>query len=476
MTVIDFVTLTRRSWATLLLAVVLGTGVMAAVSALTPPTYESRSAGFVAAGQGVVSGSDDAVGRANSYIPLISSKPVLDRIRKDPDLQVGGQSLAGRLNASVVAGSTLIEVRASAATPAAAKALADGALEALAAVIDDLETKGSSTQAPSIRVVPLETAEQPTRPTSPNWALNLALGAAAGLVLGYLVAVLRRALDVRVRPSDDIAALVGAGLLGKVPKLGRRRGGTRGITSVDVLAQESIRQVRTGLRFSSVDRVVQSIAVTSANQSEGKSTISSALAKAMAESGQPTLIIDGDLRRPSVTTMLGVDGSVGLSEVLSGQVAVADAIKGTDHSDLFVLPSGRIPPNPSEMLGSEALRSLVTELSRDYFVIVDVPPLLPVTDAALVAVVVDGIVFVTAAGRTRKPEVEASRRILDQVNARVLGVVMNLVSTREGEGGYYYYRASRSYYTRQPDLTKPKGRRRAPSRWAGARATAKESA
>ena len=465
MTVIDFVALTRRNWAALLLAILLGAAAMAAVSAFTPTTYEARSAGFVAAGQGVVSGSDDAIGRANSYIALISSTPVLDKIRQNPDLDVSRQSLVGRLSASVIPGSTLIEVHASASSPAAAVALANGALSALAAVIDDLETEASPTHAASIRVVPLENAEPPSRPASPNWLQNLVAGAIAGLVLGYAVVLLRRALDVRVRPADDLSALAGAGLLGRIPRLGRRRGG-RGITGVDVLALESIRQVRTGLRFSSVDHAVTSIAVTSANQSEGKSTISAALATSIAEAGQPTLLIDADLRRPSVAMMLGVDSAVGLSEVLSGQVAITDAIKGTDHPGLMVLPSGRIPPNPSEMLGSESLRSLVTDLRRDYFVVVDVPPLLPVTDAALVSVVVDGVVFVTAAGRTRKPEIEASRRILEQVNARVLGVVLNMVSARDSDGGYGYYRASRSYYTRQPDLTKAKGRRRAPSRWA----------
>ncbi len=463
MTVIDFVTLTRRSWRALLVAVVLGIAAMAGVCATTPPTYQAQSTGFIAPDHtGVIAGSEDATARANSYLPLISSRPVLDKIRANQKVDSGGQALAGRLSAALVPGSTLIEVSASASTPAAAVALSNGALEALAAVIDDIESKGSGSSGTTIRVVPLENAGEPTSPSSPNWKRNLLAGAAAGMVAGYLWVFLRRALDVRLRSDDDVNLLVGSGLLGRVPKLGKRRGSSRGITSTDVLAQEAIRQVRTGLRFSSVDREVQSIAVTSANQSEGKSTISAGLAKAMAESGQPTLLVDGDLRRPSVTSMLGIDSTVGLSEVLSSQVAVTEAIQGTDWPGLFALPSGRIPPNPSEMLGSDAMRALVKELSRDYCVIVDAPPLLPVTDAALISVVVDGVVLVAASGRTRKPELQAARRILDQVNSRVLGVVMNLVSPREGEGGYYY-RKSRSYYTRQPDLTKPKGRRRAPS-------------
>jgi len=474
-TVFDVVMLTRRGWRTLLLAILLGCGVMAAVSARTTPVYEARSAGFVAAGKGVVAGSDDAIARANAYVPLISSRPVLDRIRDNPGLDTGGQPLVGRLSASVVPGSTLIEVRATASAPGTAAALANGALAALAAVIDDLEVQASSDERPSISVVPLESASIPTLPTSPSWKTNLAMGAGAGLLLGYVALLLRRSLDVRIRPTDDVGELVGAGLLGRVPKLSRRRDRSRGITQVDVLAMESIRQIRTGLRFSSVDREVRSIAVTSANAGEGKSTISTALAKAIAESGQPTILIDGDLRRPSVSSVVGVDGSIGLSDVLSGQVEVSKAVRATDHPGLVVLPSGRIPPNPSEMLGSDAMRTLITELREDHFVVVDVPPLLPVTDAAIVAVMVDGLVFVAAAGRTRKPEIEASRRIVAQVHGRVLGVVLNMVSTSAGESGYYhYYRKSRAYYTPAYDMSKKKGRRRAPSRRKVAQAARQE--
>jgi capsular exopolysaccharide synthesis family protein len=475
-TVIDFVTLTRRAWRVLLLSVLLGCAVMAAVSATTTPVYEARSAGFVAAGRGVVAGSDDAIARANAYVPLISSQPVLDKIRANPRLDTGGQPLVGRLSASVVPGSTLIEVRATASSPATAVALANGALAALASVIDNLEVQASPTDRPSITVVPLETASTPSLPSLPNWKTNLAMGAAAGLLLGYVVVLFRRALDVRVRATDDVGQLIGAGLLGRVPKLPRRRDRSRGITPVDVLAMESIRQIRTGLRFSSVDREVRSIAVTSANASEGKSTISAALAKAVTESGQATLLIDGDLRRPSVSAVLGVDGAIGLSDVLSGQVAVDRALQASETPGLLVLPAGRIPPNPSEMLGSDAMRALVEELRKHYFIVVDVPPLLPVTDAALVGALVDGLVFVVASGRTRKPEIVASRRILDQVHGRVLGVVLNLVSTTDGDGGYYRYnRKSRAYYAPAYDLSKKKGRRRAPSRRRAGRTTRQQT-
>lgn len=452
MTVIDFVQLTRRSWRALVIFVLLGCAAMAGYTYLQPKVYEASSAGFIAAGNGTsydgaISGSQTAVARAQAYVPLISTTPVFDKIAQDPSVDLQGQPLAGRLSASVATGSTMIVVSATASNPESALALANGALKALAAVINDIETKASSGQPPAIKVVPLETAVKPTVPISPDWKVNLGLGAIGGLILGYLFIFVRRGLDARIRSTDDLPQLMGAGLLGNIPKVSKRKLSINSDDRDNRLAAESIRQVRTGLSFASVDRKVHSMAVTSANQSEGKTTIATSLAQVFAQSGRRTLIIDADLRRPAVSEELGIDESVGLSELLSGQVSVTQAIRPTDNPELFVLPAGRTPPNPSEMLGSAAFRTLVEEMTHDHFVIIDAPPLLPVTDAALVSVVVDGVVFVAAAGKTRKPEIAAARRILEQVHARTLGLVLNMVPLRGSESSYYeYYGRKRGYY------------------------------
>lgn len=145
--------------------------------------------------------------------------------------------------------------------------------------------------------------------------------------------------------------------------------------------------------------------------------------------------------------MVGVDGTIGLSEVLSGQVQIEDALHTTDVAGLFVLPAGRIPPNPSEMVGSQALQSLVTSLSQRYFVVIDTPPVLPVTDAALLSLAVDGTILLAAAGRTHKEDLALARHMLDQVHARVLGTVLNNVSARDVGEGYEYQRNSVYYVT-----------------------------
>lgn len=471
MTVVDFFAFSRRSWRLIVVCILVGLAVAGLYAFFAPKVYVSTSAGFVIVADGsatnAVTGQSSAISRANAYLPLISSSPVYSKIQADPQVNPGGGPLDGRLSASVADGSTLIEVTASASSPEAAAALANGALQALADVITDIETEASPTKVPGIKVIPLENAVAPSRPASPNVPLVIAIGAIAGLALGYLLAFLRRALDIRVRTADALNELVGVGVLGRIPKLSKRDRDDS--ASTDPRAAESFRALRTGLRFSSVDDEVSSIMVTSANQGEGKTTISVAVAQVFAESGRKTILVDADLRRPGVSKALGIDGSIGLSEVLSHQVPLADAIRATGSSGLLVLPAGRTPPNPSEMLGSAALKSLIAELSRDYFVVVDVPPLLPVTDASLVSTVVDGVVFVAASGKTRRPEVTASKRLLDQVHARVLGTVLNMVTARDGDVGYYYYYRREHYYYEAPPTADGKPQKKRKKRRSGSR-------
>lgn len=448
MTVADFLILTRRGWRTLVVCVLVGLVVAGGWFAIAPRTYVASASGFIATGGSqALSGTEAAVLRAKSYLPLITSTAVIDRINKDPKANPGGAPLDGRLEASVANGSSMIVVNATASNPDDALALANGALTALAAVIGDIEAKTNPSEAPQMIVVPLQNASKPTTPTSPDPKLIFPAGAAAGLVLGYLIVFVRRALDVRVRHGEEAAEALGTGVLGFVPKLPGRSKGTRLIGGDDVLAMEAVRQIRTSLRFSSVDREIHSFVVTSANPSEGKSTITAAVARAFAESGQPTVVIDADLRRPALSEALGAHREVGLSEVLSGQVRAADALRTTETDRLFLLPSGRRPPNPAEMVGSKAFQHLVANLAEDHLVIVDAPPVLPVTDAALAATGTDGVVFVIAARRTKRPELAASRQILERVRVPFLGLVLNMTTAGDGDTNHYSY-YTKKYYDR----------------------------
>lgn len=444
MTVADFLLLIRRGWRVLLVCVLVGLIAAAGWYVTAPRVYLASASGFIApGGSQAVSGSETAVLRAKSYLPLINSSAVIDRIKNDPKVNPDGSPLAGRLDATVASGSSMIVVTASASNPESALALANGALSALAAVVSEIEKKTNPGEAPALVVVPIENASLPTVPASPNPRLIFAIGFVAGLAVGLLVLFIRRALDVRVRHAEEASQALGTGVLGWLPKLPGRSRGTRVIGPNDVLAAESVRQIRTGLRFSSVDREVRSFVVTSANQGEGKSTVTAAIAAAFAESGQPTVVVDADLRRPALSEVLGAGREVGLSEVLSGQVRAADALRTTETDRLLLLPAGRRPPNPSEMVGSKAFHQLVVNLAEDHLVIVDAPPVLPVTDAALASTGVDGVVFVVAARRTKRPELVASKQILDRVRAPMLGLVLNMTRPSDGDLNHY------SYYTKK---------------------------
>lgn len=205
----------------------------------------------------------------------------------------------------------------------------------------------------------------------------------------------------------------------------------------DHIAQESIRQLRTNLKFVNIDSPPRSFLVTSAVPGEGKSTVSLALARSMAESGQAVILIDADLRRPTLAKKLNISSKVGLTQVLAGQVDIANAVSPVNGSNLFVLTAGRIPPNPSELLGSDKMRQLVKELSTEFVVVLDAPPLLPVTDASLLSDAVDGVLLVGAVGKSHREQMTEATSSLQKVGANLFGLVLNR-APRKGLGNSYY--------------------------------------
>lgn len=454
MTVLDFLVLIRRGWFFLALGLLFGALGGFVTAQLTPPVYTAQATGFIAGtGGAVIAGTNIAIDRAGAYMPLVDTAQVREEIAKDAKVPLS--KLNGSLSAQVVPGSTMVRVTANAPDPQSALRLANGALHALANVVARIEDAAGAGATPppgstvvpneGIVIVPLDQAVAPKAPSAPDKRAMILAGALIGLGVGLLLVLLRRALDVRVRAHTDVAALVGAGVLGRVPKFDPD-GHRKKDAIARAVAHEAHRQIRTGLRFASVDQEVRVVMVTSANLGEGKSSTTRTLARVLAESGQRTLVIDGDLRRPTVAEGFELDGTVGLSEVLSGQMPIGPAIRQTSDPNLFVLPAGGIPPNPSEMLGSTAFQRLLGELRRDFFIVIDAPPVLPVTDASVMSAFVDGVVFVIAMGRTRKTEIVEARTQLAQIRARILGVVLNFVAMRNSANGYGYYRKNSHYY------------------------------
>lgn len=316
--------------------------------------------------------------------------------------------------------------------------------------------EGSSTDgATAVSLVPGDSARLPTAPSSPNTKLNLALGALIGLALGIGYAVLRHVLDLRVRDPREIERQTGVPVIGTLPEAKELTGERRVLTfagrtdSASPVA-EAMRELRTNLRFVDIDNPPRSIVVTSPLPSDGKSTVSANLAMSLAAGGESVVLLDADLRRPMIAKLFDIPEGAGLTDVLTDRARLADVVQDFGPSaNLAVVGAGRIPPNPSEMLGSLRMRELITTLSAHAIVIIDAPPLLPVTDAAVLTTAADGALIVASAGRTTYDMLGKALDNLNKARARPFGIVLNKVPRRGAHSGYYGYQYTGEYSARE---------------------------
>lgn len=459
MTILEFFRTTRANLWLLIIGIIVGAAAGFGYASLQPKVYAASSSGYVTVGESgtvdVLSGSTAAKERARSYAAIVSSEAVAQKIKQNtPELSLSTGQIRSSLTATAGDNAALITVSAQASSPKNAQLLANSALQATADYIKEIEQNPGNAQAlvngdsnaaatppansNTVRVIPLNNASVNPPLVSPNYQQNTLIGAVIGLVVVYTAIFLRRALDQRIRTRDDATKATGASILGVLPVSEdlNEENIVNGDTD-DHIAQESIRQLRTNLRFVNVDTPPRSFIVTSAVPGEGKSTVSLSLARSLADAGSPVILIDADLRRPTVAKKLKLDAKVGLTQVLAGQVEIANAVHQLGDSNLFVLPAGRIPPNPSELLGSDKMRQLIKELSEEFIVVVDVPPLLPVTDASLLSHSVDGVILVGSIGRSHREQMAEASSILKKVNANLFGLVLNR-APRKGLGNSYY--------------------------------------
>lgn len=213
-------------------------------------------------------------------------------------------------------------------------------------------------------------------------------------------------------------------------------------------AAEAFRTLRTNLQFAGLDRPLRTLLITSAGPGEGKTTISANLAVAVAQSGSKVILMGADLRKPSVHETLHISNAVGVTSVLTGHVTWEEALQPTDVPGLYLLPAGPIPPNPAELLASKRMNELIDQLKEaSDLLIIDAPPVIAVTDAGVLSRLVDGTLLVVSAGITPREIAKAAKEQLQQVGARLLGIVVNRLNE---ESGYYYY-YYRRYYAMDDD-------------------------
>lgn len=304
----------------------------------------------------------------------------------------------------------------------------------------------------NIRVV--DQAETPRIPSSPNKTNNLLLALFGGSFLGIGLAFFIEYLDSHIKQPEEIKTQLGLPFLGMVPLFI-----TKQTTGPPLLGNgmphefsEAFRGIRTNVLFSSADDGFKSIMVTSTGPGEGKSVVSANLAMSLALAGQRVLLIDADMRRPKTHELFGAALEPGLSNLMVGDARASETVKRTMTPNLWLMPAGKHPPNPAELLGSRRFKDFMNSLGEHFdWVIVDTPPVMAVTDASVIAHGVTGVVFVVGAEMTNKGAAKAALEQLDSAKAKYVGGILNRVNVQRNPYYYarYYRREYSNYYTKQ---------------------------
>ncbi|MFC8190589.1 polysaccharide biosynthesis tyrosine autokinase [Cellulomonas sp. NPDC057328] len=454
-----YVAILRKRWISIAALTVLGVLGGIGLNAAATPMYTAATQLYVSVQSGgttsdMLQGANFTRAQVASYARLVTGPLVLGPVIDDLGLDTRADELAERVTADSPLNTSLININVSDESPALAAAIANAVATELTDVVTDLEQPTDGSPSP-VKLTVVRDAAAPTDPSSPSTRLNLALGLALGLVAGVAAAVLREMLDTRVRDEDTVAQLAAAPVVGTIA-FDEDAGAHPLIVQSDPhsIRAEAFRRLRTNVQFLDVSDRSNSIVVTSSLPAEGKSTTTINLAIALADAGSRVALVDADLRRPTVAKYLGIEGAVGLTTALIGRAPVDQLMQPWGNGMLHVLPSGQVPPNPSELLGSSAMSQLLSKLTAEYdIVLLDTPPLLPVTDAAILARLAGGALVVVGAGKITRHQLAGSLSALKTVDARVLGMVVNREPRKHGER-YEYYR----YGTETPVAKKTRGR------------------
>jgi succinoglycan biosynthesis transport protein ExoP len=299
----------------------------------------------------------------------------------------------------------------------------------------------------------VEPAAVPTASIGSKTHSNVLLAASVGLILAVGAAFFLEYLDDTIKSPEDISQTLGLTTLGAITRIGGDTYPEKLITIKHPrsIIAEAYRILRTNIRFSAIDKPLKTIVVTSPNPIEGKSVTIANLAVVMAQAGARVVIVDSDLRRPVIHKIFNLPNTEGLTNVLLQDRPLVDGyLQSTEVENLQVLSTGPLPPNPSELLSSQKMTDLIGNLKEEAdVVLLDSPPSLPVTDAAVLASKTDGALLVTDAGNTRRGSAQRAKEDLMRVGANVLGVVLNKFSVRGASSYYYYYYYY--YYSRDGD-------------------------
>ncbi len=438
----DYLAAVRRRWRLVALCTLVAAGAAAILSIQTTPQYSSSARLFVSTkdsdSSSAYQGGLFATQRVASYADLVKTRPLAVQVSDDLGGGLDPAMLIASVTARVVPNTVILEVSATHPDAALARDIAEAYARELGTLITELETP--SGQDPAIKASVVDDAQVATVPVSPRPARNIALASLLGLFVGFGIAIARELLDTSITSVSDVSAVTSTPILGHINvDTAAVKLEPTAVLSQSIPWAEAFRMLRTNMRYVDVDQEHKLFVITSALPGEGKTTTAVNLAVTMSMANQRVVLVECDLRRPLVASRLGLDSSVGTTNVLIGSVGIREAIQTDQASGLSVLTSGPIPPNPSELLQSKSMESLLAHLRSDFdVVIIDAPPLLPVTDAAVLAAQADGAVVVVRHGRTTRDQLAHALDRLTAVDAEPAGVVINMVPSKFNGTRYGY--------------------------------------
>lgn len=432
-----------RGWHLIASMVIAALALSALLTLLIPAVYEGKVQIFVST-TGGKDGNSRAAGTAfvqdqvETYADVVSTPLVLQPVIDDLAIDESPADLGQRVHASIPPGTSLINLSVSHSDPFAAATWANSIAQQFTVAVEDLAQVDEFSASP-IRATVVRNAVPSDLPSNPRPVRTMALGSLLGLLLGMGLAVHRDRVGTRITTEEQLRRLSDAPVLGTNAYHQQAR-------EDELVARddprsplvEEYRTLRTNLKFLGTADPPRSIVVTSSQPDEGKTTTVANLALVMAATGSKVCLVEGDLRHPRLLDLLGMDETLGLTDVLVGRVGVDDVLQSLGES-VRILGAGTLPPNPSELLGSESMRSLLRRLEDQFdYVLVDSPALLSVTDAALLSRQTDGAIVVVWGGVVRREELRRSLSALRIAGADLLGFVLNRTpNSSTNTHGYY---------------------------------------
>lgn len=443
-----FVRIGRRWWWLVVSAAVLGGVAAYLISTRITPSYEARTTLLVVQrqGEGVVQLNDlqTAERLANTFSRLVTLRPVLDRSIQDGNLPFNAGELAARIGVTNPRGTQLLVVTARASNPDLAARISNTVARSFIS-----SNEAALTSRPG-QVSVVEEALPPGSPVSPRPLVNATLGVILLALAAAVVVVVIEYLDDTVKSGDDAVERTGLPILARIEQFGRLHNSREQLQAANrprSTIAEAYRAARTNLSYAiDLGHDRRLVLVTSPGPGEGKTTTTANLAVVFGLAGHRVCVVDTDLRRPTIHKVFGIDNSKGLTTLLLAREPDLDrTLIRSLYTNVTVLPSGPLPPNPSELLGSARMQEILDGLRERFdVVLMDSPPALVVTDASVLGMLADGLIIVARAGKTRMGELQATITELAQTGRPIAGLMLNRVGTRDA-GYYYYYQYGRGY-------------------------------